>query len=108
MAARVTRGMMLVAALSALFLAVVSSVAARLLWQAAAERDLMAASEAILAATAREAQDDGLGPTECASAPTGQAGECPARDVSHSRRADAERSERKRDLLRGQSGRAWS
>lgn len=64
LAARVTRGMVLVAALSALFLAVASSVAARLLWQAADERDLAAASEALVAATAREAQDDGLGPAE--------------------------------------------
>jgi len=64
MAARVTRGMVLVAALSAVLLAIASSVAARLLWRAGDERELAAATDAIVAATAREAQDDNLGPAE--------------------------------------------
>src|SRR5262245_51580016 len=63
MAARVTRGIVLVAALSALLLAVASSLAARLLWQARDERELRAAADAIVAATAREAHEDGLDAT---------------------------------------------
>src|SRR5262245_34710241 len=64
MASRVTRGMVLVAALSAVFLAVASSLAARFLWQGREERELAAASDAIVAATAREAAEDSLGPAQ--------------------------------------------
>src|SRR5262249_55620454 len=64
MASRVTRGMVLVAALSAVFLAVASSLAARFLWQGREEQELALASDAIVAATDREADEDGLAPAQ--------------------------------------------
>src|SRR5262249_37415815 len=64
MASRVTRGMVLVAAVSAVFLAVASSLAARFLWQGREERELALASDAIVGATAREADEDGLAPAQ--------------------------------------------
>jgi signal transduction histidine kinase len=56
---RVTRGMALVAVLSALLLALASSLTARLLWQAQQERDLAAASESVAGAIEREARENG-------------------------------------------------
>lgn len=60
MSSRVTGGMALVAVLSALLLALASSLTARVLWQAQEARDLAAASQSVAAAIEREAQENGV------------------------------------------------
>jgi signal transduction histidine kinase len=57
LSSRVTRGMALVAVLSATLLALASSLTARLLWQAQEEHELAAASDALVAAIEREARE---------------------------------------------------
>jgi signal transduction histidine kinase len=66
MASRVTRGTVLVAAVSALVLAGAAGVTARILWQAEQRQELSDEADALVGAIGREEREEGLPPEEAA------------------------------------------